>query len=133
VAIRYLGAAYLVFLAWRLWTAFPAPAESAPAKASGDGIRLFLGGLALALGNPKTMLFYLALLPGLVALDALTTLGFAELAITITIVYAIILALYIRLAAPMRRVFTTPRAMRIVNRTAGTAMFGAAIAVAARR
>ena len=42
-------------------------------------MRLFLTGLSLTLGNPKTMVFYLALLPNLLDLAAITPLGFAEL------------------------------------------------------
>jgi threonine/homoserine/homoserine lactone efflux protein len=131
LAIKYLGAAYLLFLAWKLWTA-PAVAPTDARLLKGEGIRLFFGGLALALGNPKTMLFYLALLPTIIALANLSWLGFAELAGIVTGVYSAVLCGYVLLAARARRLFRSTRAMRIVNRTTGTAMAGAAVAVAAR-
>jgi threonine/homoserine/homoserine lactone efflux protein len=65
VVVKWLGAAYLAWLAVRLWTAEPAAARFGAAAATGAW-RTFLGGLALTLGNPKVMIFYLALLPSLV-------------------------------------------------------------------
>jgi threonine/homoserine/homoserine lactone efflux protein len=127
LAIKYLGAAYLLFLAWKLWTA-PAAAPTDARLVKGEGIRLFFGGLVLALGNPKTMLFYLALLPTIIALANLSWLGFAELAGIVAVVYSVVLCGYVLLAVRARRLFRSARAMRIVNRTTGTAMAGAAVA-----
>src|SRR5690606_12765098 len=68
IVIRWAGAAYLLYIAWLFWTARPG-AEQIGARASESGFRTFLSGLALTLGNPKTIVFYLALLPTLVPLD----------------------------------------------------------------
>ena len=130
-AIKYAGAGYLLYLGWRLCTA-PAAAPVEIAAARGEGVRLFLGGLAVALGNPKTMLFYLALLPTLVRLETVSTTDYLLLVATVCAVYAGVLAGYVTLAARARRAFGSPRAMRIVNRTTGAVMAGAALTVAAR-
>jgi threonine/homoserine/homoserine lactone efflux protein len=131
VVIRYLGAAYLLFLAWRLWTALATePGQSR--AAGGEGIKLFLGGLALTMGNPKTMLFYLALLPTLVDLSHVTESGFIEIAIVVSAIYSLVLTGYVLLAARARRAFRSSRAMRLVNRVTGGVMAGAAVAVATR-
>jgi threonine/homoserine/homoserine lactone efflux protein len=131
VAIRYAGAAYLLYLAWKLWNA---PAKSADAvDAAPDGRwRLFLTGLAINLGNPKVIVFFLALLPTVVNLEALTPFGFAELAVLITVIASSVLTVYALAAARARRVFASPRAIRLMNRGSGVAMAGAAAAVAAR-
>jgi threonine/homoserine/homoserine lactone efflux protein len=131
VVIRYLGAAYLLFLAWRLWTA-PATEPGQSRAAGGEGIKLFLGGLALTMGNPKTMLFYLALLPTLVDLSHVTESGFIEIAIVVSAIYSLVLTGYVLLAARARRAFRSSRAMRLVNRVTGGVMAGAAVAVATR-
>jgi threonine/homoserine/homoserine lactone efflux protein len=47
-------------------------------------------------------------------------------------VVSIVLAGYVVLAAHARRMFTSPSALRTVNRTAGLAMAGAAAAIVAR-
>ena len=134
VAIKYAGAAYLAYLAWRMWSA-PATgtslADDQPIEAvSQRPSRLFAGSLALTLGNPKTMVFFLALLPTVVELDRLTAAGFAEIAAIIVIVLPTVLGAYVLAAARARRMLQNPRALQIVNRTGASAMAGAAIAVA---
>jgi threonine/homoserine/homoserine lactone efflux protein len=129
--IRYLGAAYLVYLAWKLWTA-PAAGPDESRIASGEGIRLFLGGLALTTGNPKTMLFYLALLPTLIDLSHVSAGGFIEIVLIVSGIYSLVLTGYVLLAARARRAFRSRRAMKIVNRLTGGVMAGAAVAVVTR-
>lgn len=65
VALKYVGAAYLVYLAYKTAPA-AGPAQAAPDRKQRLGPDI--GGLAMAISNPKTMLFYLALLPNLVPL-----------------------------------------------------------------
>lgn len=102
------------------------------APASGEDLRLFFGGIAVGSGNPKTMLFYLALLPTLLPLEAITVADYLLLVTTQIVVYGGILVGYVVLAARARRAFASARAMRIVNRVTGGIMAGAAVAVAAR-
>src|SRR5271167_4446225 len=52
VAIRYAAAAYLLYLAWKLWTAPPRTLEMPQMSPDHRG-RLFLTGVAINLGNPK--------------------------------------------------------------------------------
>lgn len=131
LVIKYLGAGYLLYLGWKMWTAPALPlTDVAPIK--GEGIRLFLGGIAVGSGNPKTMLFYLALLPTVLPLEAITLPDYALLVGTQVVVYGAILVSYVVLAARARRAFASARAMKVVNRVTGGVMAGAAVAVAAR-
>lgn len=132
LVIKWIGAAYLLYIAYRLWTA-PAAAQAVEAEAKTEHpARLFLGGLAVTMGNPKVMVFYLALLPTIIDLTRVTLLGYAELVLATLIVLAVVIGAYIVLASRARRLFTSPRAVRILNRTTGTVMAGAAAAVATR-
>jgi threonine/homoserine/homoserine lactone efflux protein len=132
LVIKLAGAAYLLFLAWKLWTA-PAGVGAAPAGPRAEGrLKLFLGGLAVTLGNPKVMVFYLALLPNLIDLGRVSLIGYAELALATQLVLALVFGAYILLATRARRLFSTPSAMRLVNRGTGAVMAGAAVAVATR-
>lgn len=132
ILARLAGAAYLLFLAWRLWRTRPeAELEIAP-PATGSGTGPFLGGLALTLGNPKTIAFYLALLPTLLDVGRISLPGFLEMSAIIAIVLLTVLTSYVRLADKARHFIATPRAMRILNRLCGTAMAGAAVSVATR-
>ena len=132
VAIKYGGVAYLVYLAYRIWTA-PVEARALAAETAREHpFRLFLAGLALTLGNPKVMVFYLALLPTILDLSRVTLWGFAELVGVTLSVLALVFAAYALAAARARRLFTSPKALRALNRATGAAMAGAAVAIAAR-
>lgn len=132
VAIKYAGCAYLVYLAWKAWTAPAAAAPPPTGSAAGEGLRLFLGGLALTLGNPKVMVFFLSILPLVVDLQAMTPLAFAEIAALITPIITGTLLAYAYAADRARRLVASPRAMRWVNRVTGGVMLGAAAAIATR-
>lgn len=130
--VRLAGAAYLLYLAYRLWTE-PAKAPSADAAGAERGpFGLFGAGLALSMGNPKSMAFYLALLPTLVDLQHLTLLGFAEMSLVIAVVLAAVFTAYVLAADRARRLIASTRVMRWLNRTCGLAMAGAAVTVATK-
>jgi threonine/homoserine/homoserine lactone efflux protein len=130
--IKYAGAAYLVYLAWRMWVA-PVAARDIEADAHRDGrLRLFLAGLALTLGNPKVVAFYLALLPNLIDLPGVGLFGYVELAGIAVVILTTVFGAYAVAAARARALFRSPRAMRLLNRAGGTMLAGAAVAVATR-
>ena len=132
LAIKYAGVLYLLYLAYRLWTQ-PAEARKVTAEASNDKpLRLFLAGLAVTMGNPKVMVFYLALLPSLIDLQAVSLLGWLELSLVTLGVLAVVFGSYVLLAARTRALFTSPRAIRMVNRGTGAVMASAAVAIAAK-
>jgi threonine/homoserine/homoserine lactone efflux protein len=134
VVIKYAGALYLLYLAYRLWTAKPAVvAEDAePIDTGQEPMQLFLGSLALTLANPKTAIFFLALLPTVVRLEELTVFGFLEIVAVISVGLPLVLGGYVLLAARARRMFKSERAVRTINRGTGAAMACAAVAVATR-
>jgi threonine/homoserine/homoserine lactone efflux protein len=123
LAINYAGAAYLVVLAHGFWTAPVGPAAAAPASARTWGI---VQGLALQLGNPKVVLFYVALLPALVPVRTLTAVDFALLSVVVAIVVAAVNATYVAFAVAARRMAESHRARRILNRISAGVMVVAA-------
>ena len=131
VALKWAGVAYLAYLAWKMWTAPVAVEESAMPKADRP-LRLFLAGMAVTLGNPKIMMFYLALLPTIIDLAAVTLVGWAELTLTMVAVLVAIDLGWALAAAQARKLLRSPRAVRIANRISAGTMAGAAAAIAAR-
>jgi len=131
--VRYAGAAYLLYLAYKLWSApvqpLPELAEESVAQRPHS---LFLGGLTLTLSNPKPMLFFLALLPTVVPLETLNAFGHLEIAGAIAVILPATLGGYVLLAARARAWLRNPQAIKIVNRGSGTLMAAAAVAVATR-
>lgn len=130
--VKYAGAAYLLYLAVKMWTAPSAARSLEPVATRESRSKLFLAGLAVTMGNPKTMVFYLALLPNLVDLGRVDALAYAELAIVTLAVLAVVFGFYIVLALRARALITSPRAVRLVNRGSGVIMAGAAVAIASR-
>jgi threonine/homoserine/homoserine lactone efflux protein len=93
---------------------------------------MFMTGMALTLGNPKIMVFYLALLPSLINIEAVTVLGLVELVgVAIAVMMMVDLA-WAFAASWARRWLRSPRAMRIANLTGAIAMGGAAAVIATR-
>ena len=132
IVVRWAGALYLLYIAWQFWSAKPGP-EQIGAKHDASRWKTFLSGFLLTMGNPKTIVFYLALLPTVVPLDKpITVLGFTELTAIVIVVLLIIGCGYAGLAAMARDFFTSSRALRNLNRTAGVIMAGAAAFVLAR-
>lgn len=138
VVIKLAGAAWLVVLGVKAWRAPAVPvivqAQGAKAASTAGRGPVFQGlaGAALILGNPKTMLFYLAVLPTILDLRAVTATGAALAAgVAVAVNLAVLLA-YAGLAARARALFADARAVRRLNRASGAAMIGAGVAVATR-
>jgi threonine/homoserine/homoserine lactone efflux protein len=125
--IRFLGAAYLLFIAYKFWTARPGSEQLRPKNEA--PWKTFLAGFSLTMGNPKTIVFYLAILPTVVPLDRMTGLAFAELTAIVVIVLLLIGSGYAFLAASAREFFKSSTALRRLNRTAAVLMTAAAGAV----
>lgn len=133
LVIKWMGVAYLAWLGWRFWTSGITP-ETIQARRSSDGFWMsFLSGLTLTLGNPKTMIFYIAITPTIVDVGAITLPEYGILALLTVIVLLIVLVPYLALASQARWLLKTPRALKALNRTAAAFMVGAAAAIAARQ
>ena len=132
VVVKWVGVAYLAYLAWKMWTA-PVGRAKAKCRARIRPAKLFFAGMAVTLGNPKIMMFYLALLPTIIDLasrDA-SSAGpssrrpwrWCWSSSTSPGCFA---------AAQARKLLKSARAMQIANRVSAGTMAGAAAAIAAR-
>ncbi|NMD07197.1 MAG: LysE family translocator [Phyllobacteriaceae bacterium] len=131
LVIKYAGVAYLIWLAVKMWRA-PLTMEEGTLPDEGDRFRMFLTGMALTIGNPKIMVFYIALLPSLIDLQTVTLLGGVELVATALAVMMTVDLAWAFAASWARGWLKSPRAMRLANRASATAMTGAAVAIATR-
>lgn len=122
--IRWAGAAYLLYIAYKFWTARPGAEQMKPKNE--DSWRTFLAGFSLTMGNPKTIVFYLAILPTVIPLDQMTALAFAELTVIVVVVLLLIGCGYAWLASAARDMFRSPKALGRLNKTAGVMMATAA-------
>ena len=130
--LRYVGAAYLIWMGIKLWTAEPVVPELQPVSERRGLLAVFATGIALNLGNPKMPLFYVALLPNVVG-SSLTPGHIATLAAVILAVEVVVIGGHVILGGRARMLLRTPTIVRRVNRAAGGVMFGAGVAVVASR
>lgn len=80
----------------------------------------FVAGLAVILGNPKAILFYMGMLPGFFDLTALTLADIAAicgLSALVPLIGNLVLAASV---GQVRRLVTSPKALRRTNVTAGS-------------
>lgn len=126
LAVKLAGAAYLIYLAYKYWTARVDETLDAPPTARSG----FFAQLALTLGNPKAIAFFVALLPTVVDLHALRLAGYAQLSAATFVLIPLITVTYAALSARVRGLLSNARARRGINRTAAVIMAGAGVGVA---
>ncbi|MGM4983398.1 MULTISPECIES: LysE family translocator [Rhizobium] len=131
LVIKIAGALYLGYIAWKLWTAGLLSTDVVAKKSNGAGMA-FLSGLLVTLGNPKTMLFYVALVPTLIDIGNIGLREYAMLLAATFVVLLIVLVPYMLLASRARTFLKKPRALRILNRVAASILAGTAAFIAAR-
>lgn len=131
LVVKFAGVLYLGYIAWKLWTAGLLP-EDIKAKPSTSAVMSFLSGLLVTLGNPKTMLFYVALVPTLIDI---ADIGPRDYGLLLTATFLVLLAVlvpYMLLAARARLLLKRPKALRTLNRVAASVLAGTAAYIAVR-
>ncbi|MDE1995574.1 MAG: LysE family translocator [Rhizobiaceae bacterium] len=131
IVIKIGGALYLGYIAWKLWTSGLLSADVAAKKSTGAGMA-FLSGLLVTLGNPKTMLFYIALVPTLIDIRSIGPREYAMLLTATFTVLLVVLVPYMLLASRARTLLKRPKALQILNRTAAGILAGTAAFIATR-
>ncbi|MHB0954312.1 MAG: LysE family translocator [Allorhizobium sp.] len=130
--LRYAGAAYLIWMGIRLWTAEPVLPHIGGDSSRRNLLPIFLTGIALNLGNPKMPLFYLALLPNFVGV----TFGMQEyfaLSGVILAVEAVVIGGHFWMANRARHMLRTPAIIGKVNHVSGSILAGTGLAILVAR
>ena len=140
LAVKYAGAAYLVFLGIQaLREAFwPAGDAKGQAPTRGFSRRLspraaFRQGLISDLGNPKIAVFFASLLPQFVPSGATTFSAFLLLGVVFAVITFVWLALYATLVAKAGDLLRRPRIRRTIEGVTGTLLIGLGIRIAAEQ
>jgi threonine/homoserine/homoserine lactone efflux protein len=129
--VKWLGAAYLCYLAWQAFTA-PTGAAAATATGARTGAQLYRRGIVMNVTNPKVTIFFLAFLPQFIVPDAgsvalqVAWLGLLFILATLLVFGAI--AAFAGAAGRLLR--KSPRAEKSLNWLAGAVFAGLAIKLA---
>jgi len=123
--VRILGALYLFYLGWKMWTA-PSDPAMLNSKASNSGhAASFVQGFLISASNPKVILFYIAFLPTFMDL---TILGYSDIVLaSVLTLFALMIGLMIiaASASKARKFFKSERAVKRLNRSAASLMVSA--------
>jgi threonine/homoserine/homoserine lactone efflux protein len=130
--LRLAGAAYLLWAGIALWRSRPRAAAVRESAHEGHVWRNYGAGILLMVGHVQAILFYAALLPGVVDFAAFTATDLAIVAGVLVVVIGGVNAGWAVLGARAGRYFADERALTLVNRVAGTMMIVAAALVASR-
>lgn len=123
--VRFAGAGYLFYLAWRIWHA-PVSIDLTTKEPAKDDITMsFLQGFLISSSNPKVILFYIAFLPSFIDLTRFSTNDIVLISIlTLIGLMTGLMAIAIG-ASSARRKLKSTKAVTCLNRTAGSIMAGA--------
>jgi threonine/homoserine/homoserine lactone efflux protein len=132
--LQWAGAVYLAWQGFSLWRFQPRPPSAAGTTTAHQARywRNYGAGLLLMFGHVQAILFYAALLPGLVDLRDLAVADAGLVMLLLTVIIGGVNAGYIVLATRARGFFADQRAQRILHRAAGSLMLLAAVLVATR-
>lgn len=131
-AMKWLGAAYLLWLAFNMWRQEAHELDAQEDRGPLSHRSLFIGSLMVTLSNPKAIVFYLAVLPSIVDLRHLTFAGYGTGALVIAVILFGELAGYAYAAHAARGFFHEPLALQRLNRFAAVCIAGAAVLIALR-
>ncbi|WP_415901375.1 LysE family translocator [Neptuniibacter sp. QD29_5] len=130
--IRIIGAVYLVYLGWKMWTA-PLNLDEPSEQLSRKGTAVsFLQGFLISASNPKVILFYIAFLPAFMDLSALTSADIVLASVLTLIALMFGLMMIAIFAAKSRRFFQSEAGVKRLNRSAGSVMVAAGAYLASR-
>ena len=131
-ALKWVGAAYLVYLGVKLWRA-PVGEGDAPDTSETRAGRIFAHAYAVTALNPKSIIFFVAFVPQFIDPHMAMTPQIVVFEATFLALATFNAFAYALLAAAARKVVRSPRVQRVINRTGGTLLIGAALFAAAWR
>ena len=128
-ALRWLGAAYLVYLGIKLWRTRPQQDDGPTGRA---GARRMIGHAWLVTSlNPKSIVFFTAFVPQFIDLHGDYAVQATILTATFVALAALNAGAYALAAARLQGTIRRPGTRRVVDRLAGSALIGAGIAAVA--
>lgn len=128
--LKWIGAAYLIYLGIKTWRARPElgldMARIQPSSSRTNCFRAF----AVTATNPKSIAFFCAFVPQFISPGAPVLPQALILGATFVVLAVVNAGMYALLAVKARTAVQNPRAMKVVNRVGGSALIGAGVLTA---
>ena len=131
--MRYVGGAILIWMGWRLIVGSKQALETDPDPAlmRRSAWQSFMAGVLVNLGNPKSIVFFIGILPNLFDMTSLTAMDIAVILFLSALVPFLGNVVWAAAAQRARRFLTSAKAVRRVNQASGGALAGAGAFIAA--
>jgi homoserine/homoserine lactone efflux protein len=132
-ALKWAGAAYLVYLGIRMWRSEIRVGEAAASIRPRAALPIIGHALVVTALNPKGILFFIAFLPQFVSPAAPIAPQLLLLGGTFLVLAIVNAALYALLAGSVRDAVRRPGVMKVAQRLGGSVLIGAGIMTATLR
>lgn len=135
-ALRYLGAAYLAYLGYKLWASTVRRPEASPVNAdepTRSGASFFRQGLAVAASNPKAIVFCAAFFPQFIHPDRPALVQFGVLMATFSVIEVSWYLIYALSGHKLSRYLQQTHVIQNFNRVTGGVFVGFAALMAISR
>lgn len=134
--LKIAGAAYLIWIGYKMWRTpptLPEASDAAAEPASVKSTRIFRDSFVITALNPKGILFFVAFVPQFIDPAAPYLPQAATYVITFTLLGILNAALFAFAAAGARRTIRQPKVMRAALRTGGSLLMMAGLAAVLTR
>jgi threonine/homoserine/homoserine lactone efflux protein len=127
--LKWVGAAYLIYLGIKLWRAPVAAVDTpdAPDTSETRTGRILAHAYAVTALNPKSIIFFVAFVPQFIDPHAAALPQIVIFEATFLALASLNAFGYAMLAAAARKAVRSPRLQRLVNRTGGSLLIGAGL------
>ncbi len=129
--IKYVGAAYLVWLGVSLFISSSISKSPKPLRRSSH-VAGFSAGLVTTLGNPKAILFYISFFPAFLDLTSISVYTAILIYLIATVSVGGVMLIYAYLATKAASIFVGSIKNHVLKNVAGTTLIGSGIYVATR-
>ncbi|MGS2718167.1 LysE family translocator [Eionea flava] len=135
--MKYIGAAYLIYMGVKLWRSAPVTFSNQEEGNKASDIRMikqFVAGFSMQLTNPKAVFFFMSIFPQFIQLGVSYSQQFVTLVVSYSVLVVAVHMVYAFLAKSMRHWLSSEKGGRAVNRCGGGIFvgFGVALAFASR-
>ena len=121
--IKVLGGLYFLYIAWTFWTAGIDP-QKVEAKRARSVWGAIVSGFMVTMGNPKTIVFYMALVPNVIDLTRVSAGSWGILSVMTVAILYLALTPYALLTSKAKSLLTSRLALKRLNQTASALIGG---------
>lgn len=128
IVIKLLGGLYLLYLAYQLWTS-QSRSIGVKSDISGGNLVAVTNGFIVTLGNPKAIIFYMALVPNVIDLSQVGVFEWAILSLLTATVLVFAFVPYALVSAKAVQLLSSGEMLKRLNRGAAIFIGGAGLAI----